>query len=120
MAADIRALTGVRGIAAIVIVIYHFGKFRLYPDSMVWGVPGGYLVVDMFFMLSGYVMAYVYRETFEFRRLEKLPNVSRQAGGAAVSGLHRDWRAVRAEIALGLTGEETFARFDALDWLGTS
>jgi hypothetical protein len=54
MAADIRSLTGVRGVAAVIIVVYHFGKFRLDPSSSVtvWSVPHGYLPVDMFFMLS--------------------------------------------------------------------
>ena len=66
MAAEIRALTGVRGVAALVIVVYHFGKFRLDPSSRitVWSVPDGYLSFDMFFMLSGFVMGYVYRDAF--------------------------------------------------------
>src|SRR5581483_781020 len=51
---DIRALTGVRGVAAAIIVIYHYGKFRLHPDAEIWSVPHGYLPVDLFFMLSGF------------------------------------------------------------------
>ena len=66
MAADIRSLTGVRGVAAVIIVVYHYGKFRLdlTGNTTVWNVAHGYLVVDMFFMLSGFVIGYVYKEAF--------------------------------------------------------
>src|SRR5580692_13223859 len=66
MAADIRSLTGVRGVAAVIIVVYHFGKFRLDPSTSVtvWSVPHGYLPVDMFFMLSGFVIGHVYADAF--------------------------------------------------------
>ncbi|MBE5916150.1 MAG: hypothetical protein E7273_04835 [Pseudobutyrivibrio ruminis] len=40
-----------RFIFAIVVMIYHFGKAHCF-----WGIPGGYLAVEYFFMLSGYFM----------------------------------------------------------------
>src|SRR5271155_250185 len=48
MKADIRSLTGVRGVAAVIIVIYHYGKFHLDHVNDVWAVPHGYLPVDLF------------------------------------------------------------------------
>jgi peptidoglycan/LPS O-acetylase OafA/YrhL len=127
MAADIRSLTGVRGVAAVVIVIYHFGKFRLDPASSVtvWSVPHGYLPVDMFFMLSGYVIGYVYRDAFlsEPWRNYQTFLIKR------VARLYPAYIVIAAfyalKIALGLTGEETFARFNGRQypdagWLGTS
>src|ERR1700685_1244853 len=63
MKAEIRSLTGVRGVAALIIVIYHYGKFRLDHFSDVWHVPPGYLPVALFFMLSGFVIGYVYRDS---------------------------------------------------------
>jgi peptidoglycan/LPS O-acetylase OafA/YrhL len=120
MAADIRSLTGVRGVAAVVIVIYHFGKFRLDPASSVtvWSVPHGYLPVDMFFMLSGYVIGYVYRDAFlsEPWRNYQTFLIKR------VARLYPAYIVIAAfyalKIALGLTGEETFARFNGFDIVG--
>ena len=67
MATDIRALTGIRGVAAAVIVVYHFGDVQLYGGGSIsyYRIPHGYLPVDLFFMLSGYVMALTYRNAFD-------------------------------------------------------
>ena len=67
MAADIRALTGVRGVAAAVIVLYHFGDVQLSTGGTAsyFRIPFGYLPVDLFFMLSGFVMALTYRDAFD-------------------------------------------------------
>lgn len=66
MPADIRSLTGVRGVAAVLIVLYHFGNVPLLGPGTApyYRVPHGYLAVDLFFMLSGFVMAYIYRDAF--------------------------------------------------------
>jgi peptidoglycan/LPS O-acetylase OafA/YrhL len=120
MAADIRALTGVRGVAAVIIVVYHFGKFHLDPSSgaIVWNVPRGYLPVDMFFMLSGFVMGYVYKDAFVSAPWEnyKIFLIKR------IARLYPAYLAIGAlyalKMAAGLTGEETFARFDGWDAIG--
>jgi peptidoglycan/LPS O-acetylase OafA/YrhL len=62
---EIRALTGIRGIAALMVVLYHF------QDKFVSLVPGwsifaptagvGLLGVDLFFILSGFILCFVYR-----------------------------------------------------------
>jgi peptidoglycan/LPS O-acetylase OafA/YrhL len=120
MAADIRSLTGVRGVAAVIIVVYHFGKFRLDPASpvTVWAVPHGYLPVDMFFMLSGFVIGYVYADAFSSAAPENYKTflIKRFAR------LYPAYIVISAfyalKIALGLTGEETFARFNGFDAVG--
>src|ERR1700722_1540769 len=120
MAADIRSLTGVRGVAAVIIVVYHFGKFRLDPGSSitVWAVPHGYLPVDMFFMLSGFVIGYVYKDAFSEAPLRNYKTflIKRFAR------LYPAYIVIAAfyalKIALGLTGEETFARFNGFDIIG--
>jgi peptidoglycan/LPS O-acetylase OafA/YrhL len=120
MAADIRSLTGVRGVAAVVIVVYHFGKFHLDRNSGVdvWSVPHGYMPVDMFFMLSGFVIGLVYRDAF---LSEPLKNY-RAFLIKRVARLYPAYLALCAlyalKIAAGLTGEETFARFSGLDIVG--
>src|ERR1700691_547303 len=124
MAADIRSLTGVRGVAAVIIVVYHYGKFHLDRASgtAVWSVPHGYLPVDMFFMLSGFVIGYVYKDAFasenwtEFRANYKTFMIKRFAR------LYPAYIVIAAfyalKIAAGLTGEETFARFHTFDIIG--
>jgi peptidoglycan/LPS O-acetylase OafA/YrhL len=115
---DIRALTGVRGVAALIIVIYHYGKFHLHPNEDVWAIPHGYLPVDLFFMLSGFVIGYVHRDDFaaSFWQNYKIFLIKRFAR------LYPAYIVIAAlyvlKIALGLTGDETFARFDWLDAAG--
>jgi len=120
MKADIRSLTGVRGVAAVIIVIYHYGKFRLDrgSDATVWEVPHGYLPVDMFFMLSGFVIGYVYRDAFASEPLQNYKAFLFKR----FARLYPAYLVIAAfyalKIALGLTGEETFARFKAFDIVG--
>ena len=44
------ALDGLRGLAAFVVVLWHTGATRF--------IPGGYLAVDLFFVLSGFVLSH--------------------------------------------------------------
>ena len=52
-------LDGLRGVAALLVIIYHFGEgFATSPvDQM---LNHGYLAVDFFFVLSGFVLGYAY------------------------------------------------------------
>ncbi|WP_256973212.1 acyltransferase [Nostoc sp. T09] len=61
----IKSLTSLRGIAALVVVIHHFSYYTLpktgstlsaYSDFF----RNGYLWVDFFFILSGFIMTHVY------------------------------------------------------------
>lgn len=52
-------LDGLRGLAAVVVVIFHFMEF-IIPDFNVNFIAHGYLAVDFFFCLSGFVIAYAY------------------------------------------------------------
>ncbi len=64
---DLRILTPLRGIAALWVVIYHFGDQylpALRPEQAGHLVGKGYLAVDLFFMLSGFVLAHVYHADF--------------------------------------------------------
>ena len=55
---QIRPLTGVRGVAAIFVVIYHFSFVNSpFPRADNELLGRGYLAVDLFFLLSGMVMA---------------------------------------------------------------
>jgi peptidoglycan/LPS O-acetylase OafA/YrhL len=52
-------LDGVRGIAALAIVIFHFMEW-VYPDVSKNFIGHGFLAVDLFFCLSGFVIGYAY------------------------------------------------------------
>lgn len=52
-------LDGLRGIAAVSVVIFHFMEF-VFPDYKDNFVAHAYLAVDFFFCLSGFVIAYAY------------------------------------------------------------
>ncbi|WP_432712200.1 acyltransferase family protein [Pedobacter sp.] len=51
-------LDGLRGVAAIAIVVFHFMEMVYVPDQNFIG--HGFLAVDFFFCLSGFVIAYAY------------------------------------------------------------
>ncbi|WP_395613324.1 acyltransferase family protein [Allosphingosinicella sp.] len=56
--ADLPALTGIRGVAAWFVVLYHvrLGAVSALPPPVVAVLSKGYLAVDLFFMLSGFVL----------------------------------------------------------------
>ncbi len=65
---ELIALTSIRGIAALWVVLYHFiaplnrdvACFSCYLPPL----ERSYLAVDLFFILSGFILAYVYLEKF--------------------------------------------------------
>jgi peptidoglycan/LPS O-acetylase OafA/YrhL len=62
---EIRALTGVRGVAACLVAIYHFSPTKDMAPGPLHNVVGrGYLWVDLFFVLSGFVIALNYGHLF--------------------------------------------------------
>ena len=64
---EIRALTSLRGVAAIWVFLFHLDSERpLFPHQLRDWLPvgRGYIAVDLFFVLSGFVLALTYRESF--------------------------------------------------------
>jgi peptidoglycan/LPS O-acetylase OafA/YrhL len=57
---EIKPLTSLRGLAALAVVLQHFAatfqrhSFAVFPSP----VPHGYMAVDFFFALSGFIMCY--------------------------------------------------------------
>ena len=64
MKQEIRSLTGLRGLSALLVMFYHYNAFRLLEGPVRTFVAHGYLMVDVFFILSGFVMALVYGSLF--------------------------------------------------------
>lgn len=84
------ALDAIRGVAAIAVVFFH--GVSLFGDFM----PRGYLAVDLFFVLSGFVIAHAYE--------------ARLAGGLSTrefleARLIRFWPLYALGLALGLARE---------------
>jgi peptidoglycan/LPS O-acetylase OafA/YrhL len=52
-------LDGLRGVAALGVVIFHFMEMVIWNYSKLW-IGHGFLAVDFFFCLSGFVMGYAY------------------------------------------------------------
>src|SRR5277367_5726076 len=61
----ISSLDGLRGIAAMTVVAFHFNVFFL-PQARLPFLNRAYLSVDLFFLLSGFVMAHVYGRDLAF------------------------------------------------------
>lgn len=59
-------LTPLRGIAAILVVICHYEDFlvRFVPQSSTMFISKSYLMVDLFFIMSGFVITHAYQENF--------------------------------------------------------
>ena len=54
-------LDGLRGVAALLVVWYHVHEgFAFASGGAITGINHGYLAVDFFFMLSGFVISYAY------------------------------------------------------------
>lgn len=69
------SLTGLRGIAAVWVVLYHFGNryfTAIEPGAAGYLLEKGYLAVDLFFILSGFVLAHVYLDEFSAKRSKAL------------------------------------------------
>lgn len=65
----VEGLTSLRGIAAFWVMLYHYAEFmpdgwRRNLDGMSGIVGHGYLAVDFFFILSGFIIAHVHMEDF--------------------------------------------------------
>lgn len=73
--ADLPALTGIRGLAAWFVVLYHIrlGAAPHLPDWADFVLSKGYLAVDLFFMLSGFVLWLNYSDRLRRDGLKAVP-----------------------------------------------
>ncbi len=74
---NLEALTSIRGIAALLVVFYHyqdeFAPIRLSDYTFLF--EKGYLWVDLFFVLSGFVITYSHTEFFDRQRAFRRSNI---------------------------------------------
>ena len=70
---ELRALTGARGIAAWFVVLYHLRESLGVPDPVLRVLAKGYLAVDFFFLLSGFVIWLSYADRIRAQRWQAVP-----------------------------------------------
>lgn len=64
-ARELSSLTALRGVAALAVLVFHCGvNFGAVGGALGTEIAHGYLAVDLFFMISGFVLTHVYRRTF--------------------------------------------------------
>ncbi len=111
---DLRPLTGLRGLAAWLVVLYHVrtGMAGYAPEWLIALFAKGYLAVDLFFILSGFVMWLTYGERFATSGL-------RYSSEFLVRRIARIWPlhavilcgAIAFAIVLELTGRPNHANY---------
>ena len=72
---EIKALTSLRGVAAMMVVLQHYSA-TMEAHSAGWIpslIPHGYIAVDLFFILSGFIMAYTYLADFQSDGISAFP-----------------------------------------------
>lgn len=63
-------LDGLRGVAALLVIWYHvFEGFAFAGGGIIESINHGYLAVDFFFILSGFVIAYAYDDRWTEKKL---------------------------------------------------
>ena len=65
-APEIRALTGARGIPVLLIALFHYHEWYGYSGALWYDtiVSKGYIWVEFFFALSGFILFYAYGSRF--------------------------------------------------------
>ena len=61
---EIKPLTGIRGVAAVWVMLYHYASSPIFSSFRFPGIAKGYLCVDLFFVLSGFVLGLRYGDAF--------------------------------------------------------
>jgi len=71
---EIRALAGARALPPLILVLYHYSEAHGYQHVPLFDVfvAKGYLWVEFFFALSGFILVHVYAARCEFRYFEFL------------------------------------------------
>jgi len=93
---ELRALTAARGVAAWLVVLYHIRlSIAGLPAPLVATLGKGYLAVDFFFLLSGFVIGYAYDDRWGKMTIGKFFKVPAPASASSTSSSCISHRGVR-------------------------
>lgn len=102
MSGELRALTSVRGLAAWLVVLFHIRKsIAGLPEAAMTVFSHGYLAVDFFFLLSGFVIWMSYGERLRSGGFAAVPEFLRRRV-ARVWPLHLFMLGVGLALALAM------------------
>lgn len=71
MKSEIRSLTGLRGVAAVWVMLGHYLGESPANETVRFVVSHGYIAVDVFMVLSGFVLALTYEAQFQWPPVER-------------------------------------------------
>src|ERR1700731_1601781 len=119
---QLASLTPLRGIAALWVVIFHFCWYfpAVHPERYTGAVYKGYLAVDLFFVLSGFVITHVYKGGFAQRVTGRRSRAFLKARVAPISPLHITvfWLCAPSGSAERAAGFARGARLEPIPLLG--
>lgn len=71
-------LDGLRGVAALLVLVYHVFEGYAFAagEAVIEGMNHGYLAVDFFFILSGFVIAYAYDDRWAAQPAGQRPRLT--------------------------------------------
>jgi peptidoglycan/LPS O-acetylase OafA/YrhL len=121
---ELQSLTPLRGIAAVWVICFHYAVtyFAFRPGLLGCIFGKGYLAVDMFFMLSGFVLSHVYWHTFTSYAADRSGDYWTFIGArvARIYPLHlfNLCQFLIAALAFGIYHYLSVGRFDAIPFLG--
>ena len=99
---ELRALTSARGAAAWIVVLYHIrGAFTGMPPAVSRVLGKGYLAVDFFFLLSGFVIWLTWHDRLRAGGVAAIPHFLHKRI-ARIWPLHLTMLAAAAALALSL------------------
>lgn len=75
---DLKTLTGLRFWAALWVVLFHFRGYAGVEAIQTSALTKGYLGVDLFFILSGFVLAHVYGQSLADGTYRHLPFIKKR------------------------------------------
>jgi peptidoglycan/LPS O-acetylase OafA/YrhL len=105
--AELKPLTSIRGVAALAVVMQHFSASAqtLTTVPIPSLVPHGYVAVDLFYVLSGFIMALTYRDDFAARGLGAMGDF---LGKRAARILPLQWFAIGLTLVAGVVSAVVF------------
>lgn len=121
MPSEVQTLTALRGFAALWVVVFHYCDNVAWPNTPAL-VTQGALAVDIFFVLSGFILVYVYRDRldipdFLLKRFARLYPVHLVTLAGAVI-LLLGARLLHIEVGAQVTLREVLIHLFALHSLG--
>lgn len=106
-------LDGLRGVAALMVIVYHC--YECFPADT-WIIGHGYLAVDFFFILSGFVIGYAYDDRW---KAPSLPSRGEESGMTLVAFLKRRLIRLHPMVVFGVViGLITFLVGGGVNWSG--